>query len=277
MAGSEAITLYNTTDIEQTAYTQDGKRYSMAPHEVRPLPRDIAEAFLMQRSKFVQTYQAVYIPPSPGESVTWIANATGNPFQPDVLKRTKLNRQTGIEDTYEVPNPLRTARPVEFTMNKTQRISESKQGGFKESFSLPPETVKIPPTTRVPVPRSVAEWLLRRDAQMEEGFQRSLVECRGPSDFEPNESWSIEEMLLYAEAMDAKTNWKKHIPKNAEEHDKKLSLFRALFFRLIDESYALVDRTYFQGLLAEQTAPDTPVVVGVKDAGKAASGAGARV
>lgn len=276
MADVSTVALYNTTDVEQAAYTPDGKRYTLAPHEVRPLPRDIAEAFLLQRSKFVQTYQAVYIPPSPGESVSWIANATGSPFQPEILKRTKLNRQTGIEDVYEVPNPLRTARPVEFAMNKTQKISDSRQGGFKESFSFPPEMVKIPPTTRVPVPRSIAEWLLRRDAQMEDGFQRSLVECRGPSDFEPNESWPIDEMLLYAEIMDSKTNWKKHIPKNGEDHDKKLSLYRALFFRLIDDTYNLVDRAYFNGLLAERAAA-IEAAAGVKDAGKSASGAGARV
>lgn len=272
----DTITLYNTTDIEQTAYTPDGKRYSLAPHEVRPLVRDVAEAFLTQRSKFVQTYQAVYIPPSPGESITWIANATGNPFQPAELVRVRLNRQTGIDEEFKIPNPLFIARPVEMALSKSQTISDSRQGGFKESFSHPPSMVKIPPLTRVPVPRTVAEWLLRRDAQMGDGYQGSLVECRGPSDFEPNESWPLDEMMLYAEAMDGKTSWKKHIPKNGDDHDKKMAFYKALFFRLIDESYALVDKTYFQNLVAEKTAPDAAVIAGGKNAASA-GGSVARV
>ena len=37
----------------------------------------------------------------------WIANVTGSPFVPETLTRTRLDRQRGIEESFEVPNPLR--------------------------------------------------------------------------------------------------------------------------------------------------------------------------
>lgn len=253
----ETVELYNHSEVAQHAYLQDGKRFTLTAHEVRPVALDVAEAFLAQRGKFVQVYVPAHIPARVGEATVWIANATGNPFKPERLPRSRVNRLTSQEEFYEIPNPLRVARPVEFDMNKEQKVAKNRDG-VNESFSFPPERVKIPPTTRVPVPLTVAEWLLRRDGQMLEENQGSLVQCRAPTDFEPNMSWTLDEMLLYAELMDDATPWKRFIPNKGDEHDKKLALHKVLFFRLIDETYNTLDRAFFQNALLERvTAPAT--------------------
>ena len=257
----DLVTLYNTSEVDQHAYMPDGKRYTLTAQEIREVQNDVAQVFLTQRGKFVQPYQAAYIPPRSGETTVWIANKTGNPFQPERLKRSRLNRLTQMEEEYEIPNPLRVARPIEFEMNREQKLSKNRDG-VTESFSVPPERVKIPPTVRLPVPMTVAEWLQRRDSQMTEEHQGSIQVCRGPGDFEPNMSWNLDEMLLYAELLDGSAPWKRFVPAKGEEHDKKLALFKALFFRLTDERYEYVDRAYFQNALLERMTTPPPIAKG---------------
>lgn len=251
---ADFVQLYNTSEIDQAAYA-DGKRYVMTAQEIRFWPKDVATAFLTQRGRYVQVYKAVYIPPSPGEDLVWLANVTGNPFLPETLTKTRFDRQRGFEESFEIPNPKRTAAPLEFEMQAQQIIKEGKYG-YKESWSMPPKRIKIPPRTRIPCPRSTAEWLIRRDSQMGEDRAGSLIECRAPSGFEPNESWSLEDTLIYAEMVDSQRNWKKLVPKDgSSEAEKQIAILTGwLFYRLVDERYALVDRQSFEARKAELAA-----------------------
>ena len=260
MTDLNTVNLYNTSDTEQQAYMPDGKRVAMAPFEIRPWPREVADVFLAQRGKYIQKYQAMYIPPSPGEAITYIANLTGNPHEPEELTKTQFDRQRGLDMPYTVPNPMRVARPVEYEMQGEQ-VVKAGEGGVKYTLSTPPKRVKIPPMVRLPVPRSSAEWLIRRDAQCEEGYRGSVVECRGPSDFEPNESWTIDDVLLYMKLMDPRTAWKKFVV-GQDEQEKKLNLYRAVFPRLVDEKYSTIPKHAFDAakiqLAAQVPPPNNP-------------------
>lgn len=262
------VALINSSDIEQRAYLPDGKSISMAPQEIRTWPRDMADVLLAQRGKYIQPYRPLYIPPSPGEAITYIANVTGNPHAPEMLTKKRFDKSRGIEEEFQIPNPIRVAKILEYEL-QSEQVVQMGQGGSKESYSFPPKRVKVPSTMRLPVPRSVAEWLIRRDAQGDDDSRGSLIECRGPSDFEPNESWPLEDMLLYASMVDKQANWKK-FAKGEDDHEKKLNLYRAVFNRLVDERFQPVPRMAFEAEKALRVGANTPPAQVSRNSGSSA-------
>ena len=252
----DTVNIYNTSEVEQTAFTDDGKRHQLGPYEIRLMPEDIAKAFLSQRGRYVQPYVAVQLPRVAGEDIVWIANATGNPFDPDKIKLKKFDPKTNIEEMYEVENPRKKARPLTREMQSEQKVVRSKHGTFFESLSFPPTKIKIPPFTRHPASRSIAEWLVRRDYQQDDLHKGSLVICRQPSGFEPNDSWSVDEIYTYAEIVDDQTKWRKRFVAIDKDHESRVRLLNALFFRLIDERYALPPRDYFEIVMKDRKRED---------------------
>lgn len=249
---AETITLYNHTEIDQHAYTEDGKRYTLAPYQIQPLPSDIAELFLRQRAKFVQRYAAMSLPTVPGEDEVWMANNTGNPFLPAKIKVKYFDKQTNEEKTTEIDNPLRKAKPLEHVLSSQQMVVDSEQGSFKESRSYPGKPVRVPPYTRFKCSRSISEWLSRRDYQQEDLLKNSLVFCREPSAWEPNETWQLDEIQVFAELLDEQTQWGKFVKNKGDEREQKLSLLNALFFRLIDDRFLAPPKTYYEKVLRDR-------------------------
>lgn len=250
---AEMVTIQNMTDIAQPAYLNE-RRVMLNPYEIRDVAADVATAFVTQRPGRVQIYKPVVVPVRAGESVRWLANVTGSPFAPKELVRMKMNQKTNMEEEYRIPNPNVRPVPVTREIQTDQTIQDATQGPFKESISYPPVRVTIPPYTRYPFPVSVAEWMMRRDAQMDENSIGQIMACRAPSAFEPNDSWTHGEILVYARMVDPAVQWgsmfKAGKPGNAEDQDvKKMALLHAFFFRLVDENYALPPEAAFHAEL----------------------------
>lgn len=247
------ITIQNITEIPQPAYINE-RRVILQGYEVRDVSEDVAKAFLSQRPRQVQVYQPVVIPVRHGEAVMWLANVTGNPFLDKKLVRYKLNTKTGQEESYEIPNPLVYPMMVSREMFVDDEISQAPQGNFKESFAHPKMQVKIPPYTRYPFPISIGEWMLRRDSQMDENSVGKIAVCRPPSEFEPNDSWSHGEILVFAQMVDPQYRWANVFKiggkKPEEQEAAKTELLHALFFRICDENYALPPEDAFNAELS---------------------------
>ena len=254
---SENVTLYHHSNIHQHAYS-DGRRHTMQPFEIRVLPPDVAQLFLAQRGQFVQPYVVASIPRIEGEPLVYLANVTGNPFLPEKVKTTYFDRQKNIEVEQEVTNPLRQARPVHRKMQVPQIVRATKDGQGKETFSVPPMLVKLPPFSRHQCSKSTADWLTERDARQDELMVGAIKIVRAPTNYEPNDSWSQEEMLAYGEALDASVAWRTHWPVPAtgegfadESRKVKIDLLNALFFKVIDERYTLPPREYVKSLVRD--------------------------
>ena len=259
----ETATIYNHTDLDQHAYELGGKRHSLGPFEIRVVPTEVAQLFLAQRGKFVQPYVALALPRVPGEDLVWIANVTGDPFAPATVKVLYFDRDKNMEVEQEVPNPRYKARPITRKMNGQQTIqaAESGEPGAKESVSHPEITIKLPPFSRHSCSRSIADWLERRDAQQDELMVGSIKIVRAPTDYEPNDSWSQEEMLAYGELIDGTVDWRARwgVPQTGDGFQEevrkvKIDLLNALFFKVIDERYSLPPREFVKAALAEKKA-----------------------
>lgn len=239
------ITLQNHTEVAQHAYMETGHRHSLEPYEIRDLPEEIAQEFLKQRPNSVRRHTPYIVPPIAGEKTVWLGNMTGNPFAPETRDVFKLDHKSGIEEVVKVPNPLRKAVPVSRKLGSPQLIQEA--NGVKESFTAPPSMHVIPPYTRYPYPESIGEWMLRRDAQMDELSTGMIASVRAPTNFEPNDSWSANEILVYATMVDDSIDWFKRLDlKGRKDDQSKTILLQALCFKLWNPMYSLPTEPAFK-------------------------------
>lgn len=281
-----AQTLISTQNL--TAQPQkcfwNGRIYVIQPYQVREFIDDIAYAFFEQRSGFVVEYKPVELPePGPRDKLVWVANNTGNPFLPEKVQLKRFRK--GEEELYEVDNPLREAVVIRREMSRGQRFEPSKQDpGALESFSLGNQKIVIPPFTRVCIAEPVAEWLMRRDGMQEKHHRGKLVRSREPSDCEPNVSWSLTELQVYAGILEVgeellgphedelKAKYRTD-PETCELETlrAKQDLLYVLFFRLIDERFWQPSQSEFAqylkqaetqalGVQLEDKPPDIPQV-----------------
>jgi len=248
------LTIQNRTEVQQHAYMDTGHRHTLEPYEIREVPEEIAHAFLLQRAPSVQKYDVVILPPAAGERVVWLANMTGNPFAPDTVKVLKQDPKTGFEVAHEFPNQLKSPMPVTREMETSQEIVMGDSG--KESISHPPITITLPPYKRHPFGATIAEWMLRRDAQMDELSVGKIAAVRAPSNFEPNDSWDFRDIVVFAHMVED-LDWIKlfNLKDETEAQAKKSKavLLQALFFRLCDHRYALPTEPAFKLKLMDVT------------------------
>ncbi len=257
------VALENLSDVEQYAWGSDNLRHSIQPKAIVSRPTEIAGLFLNQVGKYVRKYVPFSIPEIPGEPKLWVANVTGNPAIPKEVTFKYTNKKTGVEEWLKKPHPH--APPITISYRMQQGSAPAIDGEGKESsVNLPSVLIKFPSASRYPVSKSIANWLVNEmDAMQETDCVGRLVFCRGPSEFEPNDSWDYDDVRLYVSLMGSvPLDVKKVFPpsnqlKNGTD-EKKEQLLNALFFYLIDAKYGLVPYGAFQAAKASRDAGKTP-------------------
>lgn len=244
----EAVTLENTSDETMHVFDAKGIRHSILPMSVAVRPQEIADLFLTTKSRYVRKYRASSIPDRPGERKMWLANVTGNPAASDTIEVQRMDRKTGLTIYEKRPNPLKAPQAVQYRMQRGQEIGIAEDG--KEFWlNLSAVKVRFPSAQRFPVSESIAKWLLQRDAMQDEGNVGKIVDCRPPSDFEPNESWPYDHVRIYAGLMQVPIDLKKEFPPamqaQGDVSELRDKLLHALFFFLINEKYTLPNKAAF--------------------------------
>lgn len=245
----DMVKLENRSTKIRTIYeTGTGVAYNIGPG-VTPFPEKIANQFLAEFPGDILIYHQVDIPTFAGDPIVWIANATGNPFVSP--KEILVNDKT-------YPHPLRDPRPLSWVMHRDQIPRVSDSGPYDENQV--PVTIVLPAFERLPVSKRVADFVLQRDAWAQwltpPGNGR-VVLCRAPTSFEPNITWSIADMRLYAKMMNpeffTKARMESEFPPEQEyrgEKDKiaqgKRKLFEHLFHMLISDDFSPVTREGFE-------------------------------
>lgn len=251
-----SVQLHNNSDVAQHIFF-DKRRETIYPRQTRAFPRDIARQFLEERGQYVRLYVPTKIPQMDGFGYVWIANATGNPFLP---KTVALRRKVhGKWEDYEKDNPLRNPFPIKELISRGQTVQASVEGEGEESLNHPKVPVEIPPFERVRMPHPIAEVLKARDDSRDIEWRGQIAGCRPPGDFEPNETWSYDDIRLYAALMDGHTflplldqNKDGIFPPEAafgtdtrSVAESKKKLLEMLFFRFIDERFAYPSKEEF--------------------------------
>ena len=211
----------------------------------------------------------------------WIANATGNPDQPDKIKiKQFVNKQW---QAVEIDNPVKEPRAIKKSMQGPM-VEVIAKDGNPEGLNLFPYEMKLPPYTRAPLPKNMATWALNRESHKDREQGIVLIKSRAPSEFEPNMGWSLDDMKLYLAFVDpdatpvpsqadVENQNKKEL--NAEfrrkvggstkgkledleefvaeavqglVHQAKRDAMKRLFFRLANPSYTLPTRAQFEEL-----------------------------
>ena len=257
------VTLKNNTSIPQNIVFQ-GKQIILDSNEEMDFIQAVAEKFIELRSPLVSVVQSeiggVYDDQQP--DVVWVANMTGNPDAPDVIKaKLFFNRQWQMIDT---ENPKKKARPLVMHCDQGMRSYTAKDGAL-EALNLPKKEIKIPPYKRRALPINEAKWWLNRDAVSETHYRGQSIKSRPPTDFEPNardiDEWGLDDLRAYLRLLDpgaetgrsqatVVTEAKKRGHRKDEEvfahveEEKHLALKR-IYFRLVDPRYPVPTKSEF--------------------------------
>ncbi len=257
------VALENISEVEQYAWGSDNVRHSIAPRSIVNRRGEIATLFLSQVGRYVRKYTAFMMPEIPGEPKLWVANATGNPALPKEVSFEVTNKKTGQTEWHKKPHPLASPITISYRMQQGQAPAIDGEGR-ESSVNLPSVPIKFPPSSRYPVSRSYANWLVNEmDALQESDCVGRLKFCRGPSEFEPNDSWDYDDIRLYVSMMggvplDVKKAFPPSSQLKAGSDAKKEELLHALFFYLIDDRYGLVPYQAFQAAKASRDASKAP-------------------
>jgi len=257
------VTLKNNTGVAQNVVFQ-GKQIILGPHEESDFIQAVADKFIEIRSPLVSVVQeeigGVY--EDTQSEIVWVANMTGNPDAPDVIKaKLFVNRQWQVVDT---DNPKKKARPLVMYCDQGSRYYTAKDGAL-EALNLPKKEIKIPPYKRRALPAIEAKWWLNRDAVNENHFRGQSIKSRPPTDFEPNakdiDEWSLDDLRAYLKLLDpgaemGKSNaevvtYAKKVGHRKEdeiaahiEEEKHLAMKR-IYFRLVDPQYPVPTKKDF--------------------------------
>ena len=252
------VRLFNRSNVAQKIWNDEGKRMEIAPKTVVWKPTAIAKIFLQKCAPYITVYKDTIIPAMPGEKIVYVANMTGNVFDPALtkVKAQRYNHTTKRHEITEIDNPNVQPQVIKKQLpNDEETISDS------EKVTLPRRLVQIPPYSRLPVPKPVADWLVGRDAMSDIEYRGKVRICRAPSDFEPNETWDLHEIMLYGRMIDEE-RYKKfdaaeyHRVKSGQVKDeidgvvgaKKDRELRRIFFMLVNNEYRLPTEKEFRAV-----------------------------
>ncbi len=263
----KTIELENITDVPQRVYDTEGvagpagRMHEIPARQYRGVSEELAAIFLRERAGYVVEYMPTPMPHIPGEEQVWIANATGNPWLPTTVKAMRIHKGEEIE--IEVPNPKATPKLVHRPMKQGQKVVATDDGADKQTVTAgPPLVFEVPPYRRRPFSVTYAEWFLRRDSMYDETRQGEVVQCRPPSEYEPNETWSLTELqcwammvapqLFHATSLEPGAKHElfgePHFEYESEydEDQARERLWQALWFVVIDPVYNLVGERDFK-------------------------------
>jgi len=241
-------TLQNLSNVSQHVFVS-GVRHEIPPHEARTFEDEVVQEFLAQRTRYVRRFEGRKDYTVLGDKPVWIANATGNPFVSEKIKRVVIRK--GEETEVIQDNPLRKPKAVSEKIRGGQTYAQvdSMMGLEETNLNQPARVYEIMPFERVPFGSDVAERFLTRDGFREEEHQGQVIQCPAAYPFEPNDSWALDDVRLFAmmldsvdlhcdPARDGTPPERAFTGKKKDMGDAKSELLRKIFFRLIDHRYS---------------------------------------
>lgn len=239
----KAIYLKNTSNITQCVFDTEGRRIELGAYAVGQFRGEEASLLLEECGHCVREYQPTSIPEVPGELV-WVANVSGSPFLPRHVRIKVYNRNERRWEDTNTPNLVREPQPFVGSFNLNQDA---------KGRNLGRRPVEIPPYYRLPVPKTIASWLLMRCQHTLPENRGIIRECRAPTDFEPTMAWDLDDLIMYGMMLDKNfhidhsARSKADLKNDEYEIDKEVQrLVNILFFYVVDERYNLPTKNKFE-------------------------------
>src|SRR3990167_2003202 len=193
----EGYTIIQNTDGRDKHVWEPGSgiQHTIYANEVRAFQDGLAKMFIDQHPRFVHIQKKTEIYLKQGERTVWVANVTGNPHAKETVEVAK--RIDGHEVWSQIPNPHRKAQPLKFKMHQDQ-IWYGPQDDRK-CLNPAPFEIHIPPYERVQLSASMADTILNRSMFVAASEDKGKVKtCRAPGAFEPNSTWPLDDIRMYA-------------------------------------------------------------------------------
>jgi hypothetical protein len=280
MHGDSKIKLKNlTTSLQQVVV--NGVSYELpmtgVPGSVKTFAAEIAEAFI---NKYGFKEVAVL---SSGEAnnfavhyankdTVWVANMTGNPTA-EKMVRTNRKNEHGQLMVIEVENPAYLPKTIKRSFDMGQRPIDA--GSYPAALNLATVEIKIEPYERLELPANIGRWFLGRQRASGPLARLCVIKSRAPTQFEPDSSWTIDDLRIYLRAVDRHANIGKREATIRAEVEAKLgkddaagieqalidakdALIKQLFFKVVDPEVRLPTYAEFQALREAATGNKAP-------------------
>lgn len=148
-------------------------------------------------------------------------------------------------------------------------------------LNLGQKKLSIPAYKRTPLPKNEATWFVYRDAVAAGRGKPMSVYSRAPSDFEPDMTWTLDDMRSYLKLTDAdavlgdseetieRTVKKGRFKKYGQEaidsaiDDAKRACLKRVFFRLVNPAFSLPTPREFSEFMGDKSSNVEPGIVNV--------------
>jgi hypothetical protein len=275
-------TLRNTTAVPQSLIYK-GRQFVLGEHEEQSFAGDVADAFLGKCAPVVVdiAYDIGHTTVKHVEDTeAWVANVTGNPASPDLVEQKYFDKSSLRWSSREIKNPNKAPHTISRESKGGHFAYTASDGGLVQK-SLPSTVWTILPYRRVKMHKATADWFVTRDGSS--GASRgACIMSRAPSEFEPDMTWSLDDMRVYmklvmpdaplgpdeakiiAQAKSVAAKWAKtHTDAKPEDVEAKVkeelrtglnaakqALFRQMYFVLVDPAYTLPSRKEFREFIS---------------------------
>lgn len=261
MSLSNYVTLRNTSNVEQQVLAGNTHDLVAPYQEIVLLEADAEHA--LRTYDFLEKINMNAIGREVRDDNTapiWMANMSGNPDAPKKLSLgLHKNKMTGLKEETFTDNLL--ANPLPYTTRYNLATAPEKEHFRSDKIELtqPARRFQIMPYERKPVENRVARIVKAkiRDASAARRIIGHVIESRPPGAYEPDASWSLDEIRLWLFLADRKCilgDSEREIRRAADDEaaankalvQAKLLGLKRVYFRSADPQYRLPTRTEFE-------------------------------
>lgn len=261
---TKAVPIRNRSKVDQFIL-MDGERLEIKAYHTKVVPPHVADAFTEACSPHVVREDGVSAIDDeaimPGAEVVWLMNTTGNPDSPETLRFKKMTKEGQVD--IEVPNPKH--EPIVVRQEKDGGQKPGRVKGEHTLLNMGSIQIVVWPYSRKAFDKDTAEWLLRRDAGQMETMIGCLKPAREPSGYEPNDTWELDDLQLYAVMLGIEkvgpklSTLKKTASKGTRSLEElvdetKTEVLKRLFFRIADKDYPVPSNEEWEQWRAKQKA-----------------------
>lgn len=269
---AELVQLRNNTSVAQSV-VYNGRQIVLDPRDTTQFVKEVADKFIEMRSPLVSVVEQEVggIYSEDDNDLIWLANFTGNPDASGLIDDKKWIDKRW--QTIKIPNPNKEPRELTHQWDPGQETYIGKDGTL-EGLNLSPVAYVFPPYQRRLVPSDIANWALKRDSLSGQTTIGALRLSRAKSNFEPDMSWTLNDMRSYLRLIDPQSeigpseeevrrvSKKDSRIKNAGEEgfkaaveESKRLLFKRVYFRAADPRYSLPSQGEFLEFVRGEVAP----------------------
>lgn len=257
------ITLRNITSKEQALLVGDG--FLVKPYDEVVMDDEDAHIALKRYGDILEKVEVGNIGNTielDKDAPVWVANVSGDPDAPEKVV-VDIRRNKITQEMQEITAENYLAKPLPVTVRWRAKTKREQYRSSTIEIKPPKQRYTVQALERKPVDRQLANAMLKRSMEAGPGMQGRLIASRPPSSFEPDGSWSLDDMRAwlfvvdprgYEKAMPPSEKWLRSNAKNKSAADRavekeRITMLKRCFIRSANPSFQLPSRSEFERML----------------------------